>query len=157
VTSAITRLAEIEKLSESERLQSQAEIDSLNRAFEKSERQRTRLAYDIIRLESQLETGRNRAPIVESVQIVGLPRVGQVLQGEYIVHDPDGDPLGKHMFRWLRDGFRIEGANSDTYKLLNVDKGTLISFTVTPVSQKGFAGKPVRTTSTRIMPPSGPF
>ena len=74
------------------------------------------------------------APIASSVAISGLTQVGQVLTGNYTYADPNNDPQGASIFRWLRGGVAIVGATAKTYTLVAADQGKAITFEVTPVS-----------------------
>jgi len=79
----------------------------------------------------------NSPPQVTSVEIRGILEVDQILNGSYVCHDPDGDPLGQATQRWLRNGIPILGATSGIYKLKPEDLDTRITFEVTPIAQTG--------------------
>ncbi|MHB9027323.1 MAG: hypothetical protein ACYC9O_00990, partial [Candidatus Latescibacterota bacterium] len=87
----------------------------------------------------------NTAPTATNVNITGVVQVGQTLTGNYTYSDADGDLEGTSTFRWLRGGVAIPGATAQTYTLVAVDQGTMISFEVTPVAVTGITpGAPVQ-------------
>ncbi len=79
----------------------------------------------------------NTAPVASSVLITGNLEVGELLTGNYVYTDADGDLEGVSLYRWLRDGVTIRGATAQTYTLVVSDESTTISFEVTPVSLTG--------------------
>ena len=86
----------------------------------------------------------NSPPVATGVSITGTLEVGQTLTGNYTYSDPDGDPEGVSLYRWLRNGVTIGGATAQTYTLVAADQGTTISFEVTPVAVSGvLVGAPV--------------
>jgi len=76
-------------------------------------------------------------PTASNVLIAGTPRVGQVLTGSYTYFDAEGDLEGASTFRWLRNNVAIAGATARSYALVAADEGTLITFKITPVAQRG--------------------
>jgi uncharacterized protein (TIGR02145 family) len=73
------------------------------------------------------------APEVSAVYIDGRVQVGETLVGMYTFDDADNDTEGNSIFRWLRDGEVIEGAERVIYEIQEEDMGANISFEVTPV------------------------
>ncbi len=90
----------------------------------------------------------NTAPTANTINISGIPEVGQLLTGSYVYADADGDLEGLSTFRWLRDGAAIVGATSITYTQIVDDEGALMVFEVTPVATTGvLVGTAVQSTS----------
>ena len=73
--------------------------------------------------EAQIDPSPNDPPVASSVFISGTPPVGQVLIGNYIYSDTEGDPQGASTFRWLRGGTPIDGATALTYTPVASDRG----------------------------------
>ncbi|MBK7259693.1 MAG: DNRLRE domain-containing protein [Ignavibacteriae bacterium] len=93
----------------------------------------------------------NQPPGATNVVVSGTPVVGQMLSGGYTYADPDGDPEGVSLFRWLRNGVAIAGATSLSYTLSQDDAGKVLVFEVTPVAAVGASiGTPVESA------PAGP-
>lgn len=94
----------------------------------------------------------NAAPAATDVIISGLAKVGETLTGVYAFTDPDGDKEGASVYRWLmadaEDGEYtvIEGAREKTLLLTSSHADKFIRFEVTPVDDKGLAGKSERST-----------
>ena len=90
----------------------------------------------------------NSAPVASNVTIAdnngGNIVVGVTLSGSYTYSDPDNDPEGVSLFRWLRNGAPISGATASSYTLVAADSGQSISLEVTPVALSGITtGSPV--------------
>ena len=83
----------------------------------------------------------NNPPLASSVSISGdtggSAIVGDVLSGNYIYSDTEGDAEGASTFRWLRDGSVIGGATAANYTVVAEDAGSSLVFEVTPVSLTG--------------------
>jgi hypothetical protein len=79
----------------------------------------------------------NSPPVASSVSISGSLFVGEVLSGNYIYSDIDGDAEGQSLYRWLTDVGPIPGAAARTYVVAQEDLGANIRFEVTPVAQTG--------------------
>ncbi|NOY73058.1 MAG: Ig-like domain-containing protein, partial [Gammaproteobacteria bacterium] len=97
----------------------------------------------------------NSAPMVSSVTITddngGGTFVGDILTGNYVYSDVDGDAEGTSTFRWLRNGAPISGANALNYTVVSVDSGQPITFEVTPVAVSGIlTGSAVTSSSITI-------
>ena len=93
----------------------------------------------------------NAAPVAANVMLTGRPDVNQVLTGHYTYSDAEGDPEGISLFRWLRDGAPIAGANALTYTPVIADASHSVSFEVTPVAATGaIAGVPARSSGMSI-------
>lgn len=89
----------------------------------------------------------NEAPVARTVRITdindGDTVVGDTLVASYVYSDADGDPEGGSLYRWLRNGVAISGANASSYTLVAADSGKSISFEVTPLALTGVdRGKP---------------
>jgi len=98
-------------------------------------------------------TTTNVAPVAGSVAITetlpGHTHAGDILTGQYLYNDADGDAEGISIFRWLRDGVPIVNGNSNEYIVKNEDIGKMISFEVTPVAVSGeLQGLPVQSANT---------
>ncbi len=83
-------------------------------------------------------------PTVSEVSISGTLAVGQMLTGNYLYHDAEGNPEGTSIFRWYtgtdascRGKTPIVGAESKTYTLTAAERGKFICFGVTPVATIG--------------------
>ncbi len=79
----------------------------------------------------------NQVPTATSVSISGTIIEGQTLTGNYTYNDPENNPEGSSIFRWLRNSVAITGAIAQTYTLVIADVGTNIVFEVTPVASVG--------------------
>jgi hypothetical protein len=83
----------------------------------------------------------NSAPTASSVSISdgngNSIVVGDVLDGNYVFNDVDGDAEGSSVYQWFRGGSPISGANSQSYTLTAADAGQSITFSVTPVATSG--------------------
>lgn len=77
------------------------------------------------------------APEAMNLFINGSPYVGSQLFAKYYFYDADRDTEGASIFVWYRDGVPIPGQTKEIYTLTDVDKGTSISFSVTPVAATG--------------------
>jgi hypothetical protein len=99
----------------------------------------------------------NSKPTASSVSISGSTTRGSVLTGSFSFNDPDGDGQGTHIYRWLRDGVEISGADQTTYTLKVADVGSRIRFEVTPVSSAGYptTGDPVQSSQTAVITDPG--
>ena len=85
----------------------------------------------------------NTAPTAGDVRITGTAKDGELLTGNYIYTDLDGDLQGATTFRWFRNAVAIQGATNQRYTLTTDDVGFTIFFEVTPHAQSGpFSGKP---------------
>jgi len=62
--------------------------------------------------------------------ITGIPQVGRTLEITSADWTPTPDSFD---YQWLRNGAPIDGATSDTYELVGLDAGAVISVQVTPV------------------------
>ncbi len=71
------------------------------------------------------------------VSISGSNTVGSELTGAYTYSDTDSDSEGTSTVTWKRDNTNIADETSATYTLQAVDKGTSITFCVTPVAKTG--------------------
>ncbi|KYH34289.1 pesticidal crystal protein cry22Aa [Clostridium tepidiprofundi DSM 19306] len=85
-----------------------------------------------------------KPPTANDVTILGNFIVGQILTGNYVYYDRNGDKEGDSIFKWYRaddnsgtNKVKIDGAISKTYKLTSEDEGKYISFEVTPVAKTG--------------------
>ena len=99
------------------------------------------------------------APTASAVSISGTAQVGQILTGSYTYADANRDAEGRSTFNWLRNSEVIAGAYAKTYTLVADDKGSTITFVVTPVSTvEPTAGKPVASSPTAAVTvlPSAP-
>ena len=91
----------------------------------------------------------NAPPSVSDVELTGLFEVCKVLTANYTYFDPEGDPEGETVIRWLRSD-DDEGTNEEEihtgpdYTLTLEDEGKYIKIEVTPVASEGLAeGNPV--------------
>ncbi len=84
-----------------------------------------------------------KPPTCLSVMISGIPVVGNTLQGEYELSDPDYSDYNKVQYAWYTSSSadsslsRITGADSDHYKLVQEDEGQYIYFEVILAASKG--------------------
>jgi hypothetical protein len=98
----------------------------------------------------------NSPPEATGVSIAGTPVVGQMLTGTYVYADPNGDPEGTSLFRWLRNGVAVAGATSQSYTLVAEDAGKVLVFEVTPVAVTGaLIGSAVESAPTQPIGSSG--
>ena len=94
-------------------------------------------------------------PTASNVAISGTAQVGQVLSGSYSYADPNNDPQGVSIFRWLRGGVAISGATASTYTVVGIDLGNPIAFEVTPVATIApTTGLTVTSAGVTVMPKS---
>jgi len=94
----------------------------------------------------------NSAPVASNVGILGVPTVGNILEGEFDYTDVDTDVGGIHTYKWYRNGSEISGATSITYTLVAADSGTNITFEVTPVAITGESiGSAVQSAGTTLI------
>lgn len=77
------------------------------------------------------------APTASKPTITGDHTVGSTLTADYSYADIDGDLEAVSILTWQRDGVDINNATSKTYILQTIDKGTSITFVVTPVAATG--------------------
>jgi len=89
----------------------------------------------------------NAAPVAQNVTIFGPPVIHQDLGGSYVFVDPDGNAEGNTSVQWMRivnnNPVPIDGANSATYRIQELDLGFALAFQVTPRDIHGLAGTPV--------------
>lgn len=89
----------------------------------------------------------NAAPSVTNVQIAGPPVIMQTITGSYTFNDADGNTEGESIQKWYRiigeTPQLIDGANSDSYTIVEADLGSQLAYEVTPYDQHGMAGTPV--------------
>ena len=74
------------------------------------------------------------APEARGLALQGEALEGATLTGSYVYFDEDADFEGVPIFRWLREGVAIDGADAPTYVISADDLGKTLSFEVTPVS-----------------------
>lgn len=90
----------------------------------------------------------NSAPQAENVSITGSYGSDITLTGLYDYTDPERDPEGKSLYRWLVsdavDGTytAIAGAEDRTFAVTGEYNGKFLKFEVTPVSDNGGKGTP---------------
>ena len=96
----------------------------------------------------------NVAPIIApNSDPVGVPVItGAVAEDQLLSADTSGisdaDGLGAFAYQWLRNGFVIAGATSDTYTLGDADVGTLISVEVSYTDAKSMPEGPLTSAQT---------
>jgi len=90
---------------------------------------------------TNIDFGKNVPPSASNVSIIdenaGSVVVGDNLTGSYTFADVNGDAEGISIYRWLRNGAAIDGAQALTYTLIAADSGQIITFEVTPVAATG--------------------
>ncbi len=96
------------------------------------------------------------APTASDVEIIddndGVAVVGNSLTGSYFFEDRENSAEGVSTFRWLRNGFAIDGATNISYLIVLEDSDQLIAFEVTPVAAIGAAtGSAVVSKSIRVI------
>ncbi|UNY97918.1 hypothetical protein MQE36_12580 [Zhouia spongiae] len=81
----------------------------------------------------------NDPPAASDVSIGGTLTIGELLTGNYIYTDPDGDAESGSAYKWYRsddnggtDKMMISGATAQQYTLQDADRGKYISFEVIP-------------------------
>ena len=81
-------------------------------------------------------------PEVKNIDIFGDAIIGRALSVKYQYFDknPDDYEQGTKI-QWLRNGFDIQGATLETYKIVPNDEGTRISVKVIPKSSDGQFGE----------------
>jgi hypothetical protein len=91
----------------------------------------------------QFTTG-NAAPVATAVSITGTPKGDELLTGNYVYNDPDGDTEAGTTFQWYvaNDGAGagetpIEGATQKTFRVQDAQQGKYIRFGVTPKAGTG--------------------
>jgi len=93
-------------------------------------------------------TKTGNAPTITDIAISGEARVSEVLTGSYTYFDSENDPQGASNMRWLQaesqggpytqisnTTYAIQGQESFTYTVQELDINKYIKFEVTPVSQ----------------------
>jgi hypothetical protein len=97
---------------------------------------------DIESSESAVVT--NPPPIATVSAITGGLNVGNVLTGNYIYSDAEGDIEGSSIYEWWKSSdpsgtpsSLIDGATSRTYQLTLADQGKYLVFKVKPIAQTG--------------------
>jgi len=76
-------------------------------------------------------------PQAIDVTILGVPFVGGTLNGSFSYFDPDSDPPGQSIERWLRNGVEIPGETSD-HLVVPEDMGATLTYEVIPISSFAF-------------------
>jgi hypothetical protein len=85
-------------------------------------------------------SGTPTAPTVNSLQILGAHSVGEMVVGNYVYNDVNGNAETSSFYRWLRSDTiggtytAIPGATNLNYNIVNADLGKYIKFEVTPVT-----------------------
>lgn len=92
-----------------------------------------------------VKVSENLAPVAADLAVTGDVVVGGALTATYAYSDGDGDVEADTRFQWYRNNgpeltgseSPIPGATNRTYQITEVDRGTFLSFRVTPVAAKG--------------------
>ncbi|MDF2923049.1 MAG: S-layer protein [Paenibacillaceae bacterium] len=86
----------------------------------------------------------NQAPEAVSVSVYGTAQAGQLLTGDYVYQDAEGDGEGASVYQWYRSAqesgagrLPIAGATSRTYPVVQQDENHYLQFEVTPVALTG--------------------
>ncbi|MEI7765218.1 MAG: fibronectin type III domain-containing protein [bacterium] len=85
-------------------------------------------------------SGTPTAPTVNSLVVLGAHSVGEMVVGNYVYNDVNGNGEASSLYRWLRSDTLggtynvISGATNLNYKITNDDLGKYIKFEVTPVT-----------------------
>lgn len=100
--------------------------------------------YDSNRLEWQNVYCMNQSPTFTSVTIVGTPQVENVLTGNVVYNDAEGDLAGTPIRQWYRADdalgtniIPIPGATTNMYALAPADANKFIRYGVIPVALSG--------------------
>jgi len=83
----------------------------------------------------------NSVPVANNVSVLdnngGQTVVGDVLSGQYVYSDVDGDTEGASAYQWYRGTTTISGATSINYTVVSADANQTLRFDVTPVATSG--------------------
>ena len=91
-------------------------------------------------------------PVINDLQITGEPIVGKIIQAEYRFYDrnPEDKEQGSS-FQWLRNGYEIPDATSDSYLIVPQDLGATLSLRVIPKATDGQRGTTYLTSLTQAI------